>query len=308
MAGTIDTRSELAAFLRTRRERLAPDEFDLPERRRVRRTPGLRREEVAELAGVSVDYVVRLEQGRGLRPSADVLDALAGALRLTEDERAYLFDLAQQRPVARQPIDDSAAPSDTTGVSHAGSRAGSHVESLRRLVDDLSPLPCMLLNHRLDVVAWNAEMAGLTVDFGAVPEHQRNALWVCLLHPSLRTFYRNRERVIREGIADLRAAWATRPDDAGLSRLVADLSSRSEEFTRLWALRDVRVNGRGRKELLHPTVGLLTIEFEVLVPLQDPDHRLVVYRATDAVSQAALDAIAHEAADVAADRRNLGAP
>ena len=90
----MDGTHELAAFLRTRRERLPPGDLELPERRRLRRTPGLRREEVAELAGVSVDYVVRLEQGRGLRPSPDVLDALAGALRLSDDERAYLFDLA----------------------------------------------------------------------------------------------------------------------------------------------------------------------------------------------------------------------
>ncbi|MFD0443982.1 helix-turn-helix domain-containing protein [Streptomyces indonesiensis] len=94
---TVDATQELAAFLRTRRERLNPDDFGLPSRRRSRRTPGLRREEVAELAGVSIDYIVRLEQGRGLRPSADVVEALSRALRLGPDERGYLFDLAQQR-------------------------------------------------------------------------------------------------------------------------------------------------------------------------------------------------------------------
>lgn len=94
----VDTTQELAAFLRTRRERLNPQDVGLPSRRQARRTPGLRREEVAELAGVSIDYIVRLEQARGLRPSADVVEALARALRLAPDERAYLFDLARQRP------------------------------------------------------------------------------------------------------------------------------------------------------------------------------------------------------------------
>src|SRR3954468_23861237 len=104
MTRTVDTTQELAAFLRARRERLDPNEFGLPARRQARRTPGLRREEVAELAGVSTDYIVRLEQGRGLRPSADVLEALSRALRLNTDERAYLFDLAQQRqPNAGKP-------------------------------------------------------------------------------------------------------------------------------------------------------------------------------------------------------------
>lgn len=277
MSGKVDVAHELAAFLRTRRERLAPGDLDLPERRRLRRTPGLRREEVAELAGVSVDYVVRLEQGRGLRPSPDVLDALARALRLSDDERVYLFDLAQQRPANRRRITSQAGP-------------------ITQLVRDLSPLPAMLLNHRFDILAWNPEMAGLMFDFAALPDDQRNVLWLCMLHPALSDFYRDRERVIRECIADLRAAWAARPDDTALGELVGRLISRSEEFARLWALRDVRVNGRGQKPLLHPRVGPLTVEFDVLTPLQDPHQRLVIYRAADTASQVALDAIAREIA------------
>lgn len=281
MPGTIDATSELAAFLRSRRERLAPEEAGLPERPRARRTPGLRREEVAELAGVSVDYVIRLEQGRGLRPSPEVLEALAGALRLSADERAYLFDLARQRPATRD-----------TGTDDVGAMAG--------LVRDLSPLPSMLLDHRLDVLAWNPEMAGLMVDFGALPPRERNLLRLCLLHPGLRTFYLDRERVIREGIADLRAAWAARPDDGDLAGLIEELTSQDEEFARLWELRDVKVNGRGRKALLHATAGPLAVDFEVLAPLQEPGRRLVIYRAADEASQVALDTIAREAANVRA--------
>jgi transcriptional regulator with XRE-family HTH domain len=280
VATTIDTTAELAAFLRTRRERLTPDAVGIPDSRRARRTPGLRREEVAELAGVSVDYVVRLEQGRGLRPSAEVLDALAGALRLEPDERAYLFDLAHHRTAHRSPR-----------LETPGEVSPEAEEPLAQLVQDLSPLPAMLLNHRLDVLAWNAEMADLVVDFATLPPEHRNVLWICTLHPGMQKFYVDRERVIREGIADLRAAWAARPDDAGLAALVDELTTQDEVFAQMWALRDVRVNGRGHKSLLHPQVGPLTVEYQVLTPLQDPSQRLIFYRAVDSASQAALDTI-----------------
>jgi transcriptional regulator with XRE-family HTH domain len=276
MNAKVDATRELAAFLRTRRERLAPGDVALPERGRLRRTPGLRREEVAELAGISVDYVVRLEQGRGLRPSPDVLDALARALRLSEDERAYLFDLAGQRQESRR---------RTTG------QAAGPVE---RLVRDLSPMPAMLLNHRFDILAWNPEMARLMLDFDTLPEEERNGLRLCMLHPAFRDFYRDRERVIRESIADLRAAWAAHPDDAPLAALVCELTSQSQEFARLWAQRDVKVNGRGQKPLSHPRLGPLTVDFEVLTPLQDPDQRLIIYRSANTASQTVLDAIARE--------------
>jgi transcriptional regulator with XRE-family HTH domain len=272
----MDTTRELGAFLRTRRERLAPADVGLSAPARPRRTPGLRREEVAELAGVSVDYVVRLEQGRDLRPSPNVLDALARALQLSDDERGYLFDLARPRP-SRRPV-----------------AAASSASSLARLVGDLSPLPAMLLDHRFDILAWNPEMAALMLDFDELPDHQRNAMWLCLAHPALRDVYRDRERVIREGIADLRAACAAHPDDIALADLVTRLTSGSEEFARLWALRDVKVNGRGHKRLLHPKVGPLTIQFEVLAPLQDPHQRLVIYRAANRASQAALDTLTRE--------------
>ena len=278
MSETIDTSRELAAFLRARRERLAPHDVELPPGRRPRRTPGLRREEVAELAKVSVDYVIRLEQGRGLRPSPEVLEALARALRLSIDERAYLFDLAQKRQ-----------------VSGRQRTVQAPTESLARLVRDLSPLPSMLVNHRFDVLAWNPEMAALMLDFGALPDEQRNMLWLCMLYPPLYNFYRERERVVREGIADLRAAWAAHPEDTALAELVEELTSHSTEFARLWPKRCVKVNGRGLRPLLHPRVGPLIVEYEVLTPLQDPDQRVIIYRAADTASQAAMDAIAREA-------------
>ena len=273
MSTTVDTTEELGAFLRTRRERIGPGDVGLPVRGRTRRTPGLRREEVAELAGVSVDYVIRLEQGRGLRPSPEVLDALAGALRLTEDERRYLFDLARQRPGSRGHKPDQTGP-------------------LARLVHDLSPLPAMVLNHRNDFLAWNPELATLLgIDLDELPDEQRNGLWLCLLHPAMRDFYLDRERIIRESIADLRAAWAAHPDDTALSDMLTTLTTRSEEFARMWEQHDVQVRGRGYKRMLHPTAGPVTVQFEVLCSLEDPDQRLVIYRAADEASQSALDTL-----------------
>lgn len=271
MTRTVDTTQELAAFLRARRERLDPQELGLPSHRRARRTPGLRREEVAELAGVSVDYVVRLEQGRGLRPSADVVEALSRALRLTPDERTYLFDLAHQRPR------DTAEPATTAAPP------------LALLVADLSPLPAMLMNHRYDILAWNAEMAGLLLDFDTLPPPRRNAMWLCLVHPGMREFYVDRERVVREGVAHLRTAWAAHPEDQALTDLIAECAARDDEFARLWAERDVKVNGRGHKVLRHPDVGEIAVHFETLMPLQDTDQQLVIYRPADEASRLAMD-------------------
>ncbi|MBF6150190.1 helix-turn-helix transcriptional regulator [Nocardia nova] len=271
LTGTVDVTQELAAFLRTRRERLDPRDFDLPALRQARRTPGLRREEVAELAGVSTDYIVRLEQARGLRPSAEVVEALARALRLSSDERAYLFGLAQQRPRAADKLATTAAP------------------SLAGLVGDLSPLPAMVMNHRYDILCWNSEMARLLLDFDTLAPSQRNAMWLCLLHPEMRERYAERERVVREGIAHLRTAWAAHPEDQALTDLIAECAGSDEEFARLWAERDVKLNGRGRKVMRHPDAGVIAVHFETLTPLQNPDHLLVIYRAADDRSQSALD-------------------
>ncbi|MGW6296313.1 helix-turn-helix transcriptional regulator [Streptomyces sp. NPDC055058] len=268
---TVNPTQELAAFLRTRRERLDPKVLGLPSRGQARRTPGLRREEVAELAGVSIDYIVRLEQARGLRPSAAVVEALARALRLTPDERAYLFDLAQQRPRnADKPATTAAPP-------------------LARLVADLSPLPAMVMNHRFDILAWNSEMSKLLLDFDTLPPTQRNAIWLCLVHPEIREFYVDRERVLREGVAHLRSAWAAHPQDEELTALIAELITRDEKFARLWAERDVKVNGRGLKVMRHPDAGVVAVHFEVFMPLQDTDQRLMICRAADDESQSALD-------------------
>ncbi|MFI6869102.1 helix-turn-helix transcriptional regulator [Nocardia sp. NPDC050406] len=277
MTGTVDATQELAVFLRSRRERLDPRDLGLPLRRQTRRTPGLRREEVAELAGVSTDYIVRLEQGRPLRPSSDVLEALARALRLAPHERAYLFDLAQQR----QPQD--------------GKPAETAAPELRQLVEDLAPLPAMVTNHRSDILAWNREMARLLLDFDLLPPRQRNSMWLCLLHPGMRDFFADRERSVREGIAGLRAAWAAHPEDPVLADRIDEFRSGSPEFAHWWDQRDISLNGRGRKTLRHPDVGSVTVRYEALLPLEDPDQRLIIYRAADPDSQAALNRLCDSA-------------
>jgi hypothetical protein len=147
----------------------------------------------------------------------------------------------------------------------------------------------MLMNHRYDLLAWNGEMARLLVDFDTLPPSRRNAMWLCLMHPQIREFYVDRECVVREGVAHLRAAWAAHPEDQALTDLIAEFTLRDEEFARLWAERDIAVNGRGRKVLRHPDVGVIAVHFEVLMPLQDPDQRLVIYCAVDEESQSALD-------------------
>ncbi|WP_431922646.1 helix-turn-helix transcriptional regulator [Amycolatopsis tucumanensis] len=268
---TVDPAQELATFLRSCRERLEPGDVGLPSGRRARRTPGLRREEVAELAGISVDYIVRLEQARGLRPSADVVDALAQALRLAPEERAYLFDLTRQRP------------RDT------GEPATAAVPQLARLVEDLAPLPAMLMNHRFDILAWNGGMAKLLLDFDTLPPSQRNAMWLCLLHPKTRELYVDRERVVREGIAHLRAAWAAHPDDQALTDLIAECARRDADFARWWAERDVKVDGRGHKVVRHPEAGEIALQFETLTPLRDAAQLLVIFRPADDESRSALE-------------------
>ncbi|MBU8830534.1 helix-turn-helix domain-containing protein [Mycolicibacterium goodii] len=271
VTSVVDATQELAAFLRTRRERLDPRAVGLPMRRAVRRTPGLRREEVAELAGVSTDYIVRLEQGRGLRPSVDVIEALAGALRLNPAERVYLYDLVQQRPrAADKPATTAATP-------------------LARLVTDLSPLPVMLMNHRFDILAWNPEMARLLTDFSDLPPSQRNSMWLCLMHPEVSEFYVDRDRVVRDAIAHLRAAWAAYPEDQVLIDLIRELVGAHAEFARLWDAQDVNGGGRGQKVIRHPEVGEIAVHFEVFMPLQETDQRLMICRAADDVSQSALD-------------------
>lgn len=264
-------RGELAALLRARREALLTTDVGLAPRVSPTRTPGLRREEVAALAGVSVDYLIRLEQGRDVRPSAQVVEALAAALQLDEHQSGYLFTLAGHRLPERP-----GAPVVSDGLRH--------------LVADFAPAPAMVLNHRLDILVWNEPMAGLLLDFDRRPARERNIMRMCFLDERFQGFYPD-VGVVRGAVADLRAAWVTHAADPELAQLITELEHGSEQFLAHWRSRDVTVAASGTKAMHHPVAGELSVTFEALAPLGDPHLRLLVYRPADEPSRQALDRI-----------------
>ena len=260
-------RDEFGAALRGWRGRLNPPDVGLPAGSR-RRTPGLRREEVGQLAGISVDYLTRLEQGRGAHPSDSVVTALARALRLSTAERDHLFHLAGVSP-------------PTPGRVHTVPR-----QSVLRLMDRVSDLPAVLLSARLDVLAWNPMAAALLGDFSAVPPAERNVLWLRFVVGTARpaTDQGEREHDLAL-VAQLREAAARYPDDPGMHRLVARLRSRSDEFARLWDRRPVGTRREDRKRVAHPELGVLELDCDALhVP--DEDQTLIVYSADEGSREA----------------------
>jgi transcriptional regulator with XRE-family HTH domain len=252
---------ELREFLRSRRARLSPEEAGVapvPGRRRV---PGLRREEVARSAGVSVDYYIRLEQGRTQSVSTDVLDAVARALRLDDVERAHLFDLAKPVPPRRR-----AAPGSSQRV-----RPG-----VRLLVDSLST-PAFVLGRRTDVLATNALARALICDFDALQARERNhARWV-FLNPVARERYVDWDAVARDNVAALRLDAGRFPDDPALNELIGELSVKSREFSGWWAEHDVMRHANGLKRYRHPVAGEIEIHYEALALTGDPDQTLFIY-------------------------------
>ncbi|OLT23895.1 XRE family transcriptional regulator [Actinomadura sp. CNU-125] len=252
-------RRELADFLRRSRERLRPREVGLPAGPR-RRTPGLRREEVAQLAGMSADYFMRLEQARSPQPSTQLLAALARALRLTEDERDHLYVLAGHRPPA-------------------GPFAGEHVRpGLLHLLDRLGDTPAQILGDLGDLLAQNAAADALFGCVCTVDGPDRNIVWRWFTDPFVRSAYpaEDHERIARVHVADLRAAVARRGHDAAAAALVERLHGTGGEFTRLWERHEVAVRRTSRMRVLHPEVGAVEFDAEVLVT-PAADQRLVVY-------------------------------
>jgi transcriptional regulator with XRE-family HTH domain len=254
-------REELADFLRRSRARLAPADVGLAEGLR-RRTPGLRREEVAQLAGMSADYYTRLEQARGPRPSRQILAAIARALRLTDDERDHLFHLAGEEP-----------PRDRSGSGHV--RPG-----LLLVLDRLEDIPAMVVNDLGDLLAQNTMAAALIGDVSARSPEQRNIVRRFFTDPAGRALFpaEDHEEQARRHVAGLRAAVASRPDDPRGAALVAELRANSEEFARLWETHEVAVRRSSVKRFRHSLVGELELECEVLLSA-DHDQRLIVYSA-----------------------------
>ncbi|CAL9331550.1 helix-turn-helix transcriptional regulator [Streptomyces sp. enrichment culture] len=255
----------MADFLRSARTRLTPREAGLddsgPGRRRV---VGLRREELAQLAGVSVDYYTRLEQGRSRSASAEVLDALATALRLDDAERSHLHTLARPRPARRRrrPRPQRVHPA-TWGLLDTLQQTGH---------------PAFVLGRRLDVLAHNALAGRLITDFRALPAAERNQARFVFLDPHARELYRDWSRVAADTAAMLRLDAGRHPDDPDLGALVGELSIHSEDFRRLWSDHQVHRRTTGTKDYHHPLVGDLTISYQALTPGDDPDQILFIYR------------------------------
>ncbi|MFG2597877.1 helix-turn-helix transcriptional regulator [Streptomyces sp. NPDC048462] len=249
---------DLGDFLRSRRARIQPGDVGLNSYGR-RRVPGLRREEVAQLAGVSVDYYIRLEQGRGPSVSDAVLDAVARVLGLDETEHAHLRTVARPKP-------RTAAPADAQRV-----RPG-----LRLLLDTLGGAPAFVLGRRMDVLAWNAA-ADAVLGFSELAPDARNVPRQVFLDPASHAFYPDWAAVATETVAHLRLDAGLHPHDKQLATLVGELSMSSEDFRRLWADHQVKAKAYGVKRIDHPAAGALTLPYETLDVPGDPDQCLVVY-------------------------------
>ena len=250
-------RAELADFLRRGRARLDPSDVGLTAGAR-RRTPGLRREEVAQLTGMSVDYYTRLEQSRGPRPSRQMLTALARALRLTDDERDHLFHLVGEEPPRRE---------STSGHVRPG---------LLLVLDRLHDTPAQVVSDCGVVLAQNAMARALSGDACARPPRDRNLLRRFFLEPEVRELFPPEDLAehARVLVANLRAVAAARPDDPEPTELVAELRASSEEFARLWEDHEVAVRRSSTKRFRHPLVGLLELDCEVL--LSHEHHQLLI--------------------------------
>ncbi|MFE3442875.1 helix-turn-helix transcriptional regulator [Nocardia sp. NPDC059180] len=267
-------RSELATQLRQARARVRPEDVGLPAGSR-RQVPGLRREEVAQLAGVSVDYVVRLEQGRGPRPSVSVLAALARALRLDDADRDLLFRLAGSEP----PGADRIAMVVRASV-------------LRLVLDRMVDLPALVLSAKCDVLAWNPMAAALLGDFSRWPVAQRNIIWQHFLGDGDHRIMvppEEADAMTAARVASLHAARARYPADPGLGRLITELRSGSAQFERLWSERRAGQLRNTRKTVDHPELGRLTLDCDTLL-VPDSDQAVIVYSAAPGTPEAtALD-------------------
>jgi len=249
---------ELAGFLRSRRARLRPSDVGLPPGVR-RRTPGLRREEVAGLAAISPTYYTFLEQGREVRPSRQVLDALAAALRLDATERAYLYELA----------DDAPEP--------AGRAAETIGPEVAALVDRLHPGPAYVTGRYWDVLAANRAARLLWTDWPAVPAGERNLLWWMLTAPDARTVFVEWEREAAAQLARFRSAAARHPGDPGFTGLIARLHAASAEMRAWWPRHEIAPLAGGAKRLRHPVLGEFELRHVVLQVADDPEQKLVAF-------------------------------
>jgi transcriptional regulator with XRE-family HTH domain len=261
-------RAELADFLRRRRESIKPEDVGLPGGGR-RRTPGLRREEVAQLAGVGATWYTWLEQGRDVRASLEVLEALSGALRLTPAERTHLILLGRgEEALVCKPPAERASP------------------SIRRLVQSLGPNPAYVIGRRWDYLAWNEAACGLFGEFAAIPKPARNHLWQIFMDRSRRETLVDWEPSARLAVAKFRADTARHLGDPSFEELINALRQSSLDFCKMWKRHEVSSAGHGRKEFRIRELGKLLFEHAVFHPTDAPDQRLVLYSPVPATDTA----------------------
>jgi len=277
-------RGELAAFLRTRRERLRPHDVGLPDGQR-RRTPGLRRQEVAQLASLSVDYYIRLEQARGPRPSRPVLAALARALMLSADEREYLFRMAGEEP------------SPVPGHSH------EVPASIRRMIDLMPETPAYVVSARYDILAWNRLATFFVGDLSGFAEDDRNMIRWMFTRPADDSYWDDEQAIAftRSVVADLRAAYARYPGDRSIAALAGELLSLSPRFAAMWAEHEVAARHPMVKRVDHPLTGPIEFECQVL-HIADTDQRLIAYIAAPG---SATEAAFRRLADLAREEAEI---
>ncbi|MEW1718112.1 helix-turn-helix transcriptional regulator [Streptomyces sp. NPDC093109] len=253
--------NELGEFLKTRRAELSPRAVSLPETGGLRRVKGLRREEVAQLAAISTEYYTRLEQGR-IQASVQVLATLARALRLDDDQRDYLFELAGK---------DQARPRRRT--------VQKVQPTLQRLLDNLIDTPAIVMGRRTDILAWNSLAAALMSDYTEIPEKKRNHTRILFTDPAMRTLYADWAEVAHTTVAQLRMQAAKYPDDPRLAALVGELSVRDPDFRRWWGDHHVAARTMGSKTFHHPVAGELTLDWDTLTASIDAEQQLVVLTA-----------------------------
>ncbi|MGV1004377.1 MAG: helix-turn-helix transcriptional regulator [Candidatus Nanopelagicales bacterium] len=263
---SIDLRSEIRDFLSTRRARITPEQAGLPAYGGNRRVAGLRREEVAMLAGVSVDYYVRMERGSLAGASESVLAAVAGALQLDEAERDHLYALARQSGASASRRERPAVPKVRSAI--------------QQVIDAMADAPAWVRNGRHDILAMNQLARALYGPVLADPRRPANTTRFIYLYPEqAREFFVDYDRVANDAAAMLRLEAGRNPHDKALIELVGELSTRSELFRRRWASHDVQFHRSGQKRLRHPVVGQLDLDFESLVLPGEPGLCMNVYTA-----------------------------
>jgi transcriptional regulator with XRE-family HTH domain len=262
----MDNRAEVRQFLSTRRGRITLEQAGLESYGGRRRVPGLRREEVARLAGVSVDYYTRLERGNLNGVSDSVLDAIARALELDRAEHDHLYDLART--------------ANTSGRKRAASAVPAGVRpELQYLLDAITGAPAFIGNNRMDILAANTLGYALYSDMYRSTARPANHSRFIFLDPRSHDFYTDWERAASTNVAILRREAGRHPHDKGIAELVGELSMRSDEFRTRWAAHNVRRHYAGTKFFQHPVVGLLELNYQVLELEEDPGHTLTVYPA-----------------------------